>query len=74
GEHVRQAFELSSGGHPIAAVAAFMVFFLAYTPCVATLAAQWREVGGRWTAFGVVLQLVIALVLATAVFQLGRLF
>ncbi|MDR1448757.1 MAG: ferrous iron transport protein B, partial [Propionibacteriaceae bacterium] len=73
GEHVRQAFEASSGGHPTAAVAAFIVFFLAYTPCVATLAAQKREVGGRWTAIGILLQLAVALALAVAVFQIGRL-
>ncbi|MDR1079193.1 MAG: ferrous iron transport protein B [Propionibacteriaceae bacterium] len=73
GEQVRQAFEASSGGATVAAVAAFMVFFLAYTPCVATLAAQKREVGWRWTGFGVVLQLAVAWVLAVAVFQIGRL-
>jgi ferrous iron transport protein B len=73
GDHVRAAFEQSSGGHPVAAVAAFMVFFLAYTPCVATLAAQKREVGWKWTGFGVALQLVTAFLLAVAVFQIGRL-
>jgi ferrous iron transport protein B len=73
GEQVRLAFESASGGHTVAAVAAFMVFFLAYTPCVATLAAQKREVGWRWTGFGVVLQLGVAWVLAVAVFQIGRL-
>ena len=71
GEHLRNAFEQSSGGHPMAAVAAFMVFMLAYTPCVATLAAQQREVGLRWTLFGVAIQLVVAYVLAVAVFQIG---
>ena len=30
-----------------AAALAFMVFLLAYTPCVATLAAQRREIGLR---------------------------
>jgi ferrous iron transport protein B len=71
GEYVRSAFEQSSGGHPVAAVAAFMVFFLAYTPCVATLAAQKREVGWKWTGFGVVLQLAVAFLLAILVFQVG---
>ncbi|MDR1264716.1 MAG: ferrous iron transport protein B [Propionibacteriaceae bacterium] len=70
-EHVRAAFEQSSGGHPVAAVAAFMAFFLAYTPCVATLAAQKREVGWKWTGFGVALQLVVAFGLAVIVFQIG---
>ncbi len=74
GEHVRAAFEQSSGGHPIPAVLAFMVFLLAYTPCIATLATQWREIGPRWTLFGIGMQLVTAWVLAVAVFQVGRLF
>lgn len=70
---VREAFEASSGGHVVPAVLAFMVFLLAYTPCVATLAAQFREIGARWTAFGVAIQLVTAWLLAVAVFQVGRL-
>ncbi|MDC5697672.1 ferrous iron transport protein B [Intrasporangium calvum] len=70
---LRQAFESSSGGHPIPAVLAFLVFILAYTPCVATLAAQKREVGLRWTAVGIGVQLAVAWLLAVAVFQLGRL-
>ncbi len=74
GEHIRAAFEQSSGGHPLPAVLAFMIFLLAYTPCVATLAAQRREVGLRWTLFGVAMQLATAWLLAVAVFQIGRLF
>jgi len=74
GDQLRAAFEESSGGHALPAVLAFMVFLLAYTPCVATLAAQKREIGWRWTAFGVGMQLVVAWVLAVAVFQVGRLF
>ena len=50
-----------------------MIFLLAYTPCVATLAAQRKEVGLRWTAFGIGMQLVVAWTLAVAVFQIGRL-
>lgn len=72
--HQLQAtFEASSGGHPQIAVVAFMVFLLAYTPCVATLAAQKREIGTGWTVFGLVLQLGVAYLLAVAVFQLGSL-
>lgn len=74
GVAVMGTFEESSGGHPIPAALAFMVFLLAYTPCVATVATQWREIGGRWTLFGVGLQLVVAWTLAVAVFQVGRLF
>lgn len=74
GERIVADFEQSSGGHPIPAVLAFLVFLLAYTPCVATLAAQRREVGWRWTLFGLAMQLVVAWTLAVAVFQIGRLF
>ena len=74
GEQIHAAFVSSSGGHPIPAVIAFLVFLLAYTPCVATLAAQKREIGIRWTLFGIGLQLVIAWLSAVAVFQIGRLF
>ncbi len=73
GTHLRAGFDASSDGHPRAAVLAFLVFLLAYTPCVATLAAQRREIGLRWTAFGVGLQLVVAWTCAVVVFQLGRL-
>lgn len=65
-------FALASGGHPQAAALAFLVFLLAYTPCVATLAMQRRQIGGRWTAVGVGLQLSMAYLLAVAAFQIGR--
>lgn len=74
GSAVMQTFTESSGGHPIPAALAFMVFLMAYTPCVATLAAQWREIGGKWTVFGIGLQLATAWLLAVAVFQIGKLF
>jgi ferrous iron transport protein B len=74
GARVFADFNESSGGHPYPAALAFMVFLLAYTPCVATLASQWREIGAKWTLFGVVMQLAAAYVLAVAVFQVGRLF
>lgn len=71
---IEGAFEQSSGGHPLPAVWAFLVFLLAYTPCVATLAVQRREIGLRWTVFGVGVQLVTAWTVAVLVFQLGRLW
>jgi ferrous iron transport protein B len=71
--HVADTFAASSGGATTAAVLAFLVFLLAYTPCVATLATQRREIGGRWALFGVGLQLSVAWALATVVFQIGRL-
>jgi ferrous iron transport protein B len=74
GDQIMADFTVTSGGHPQAASLAFLVFVLAYTPCVATLAAQKREIGLRWTLGGVGLQLVLAWVLAVASFQLLRVF
>lgn len=71
GPALRSTFEKSSRGHPIPAVLAFMVFLLAYTPCMTTVAAQRAELGGRLTLFGIGLQLVVAWILAVAVFQIG---
>jgi ferrous iron transport protein B len=74
GKVLKNDFERSSGGAPIPAIWAFLVFLTAYTPCVATVAAQKREFGTRWALIGVGLQLAIAWVLAVAIFQIGRLF
>lgn len=71
--HIHAAFAATGGGAVTAAVFAFLIFLLAYTPCVATVAAQYREIGLRWTAFGILMQLSVAWVLACLVFQLGRL-
>ncbi|MFD7027494.1 ferrous iron transport protein B [Streptomyces sp. NPDC059917] len=70
---LRATFTQSSGGHPEAAALAFLVFVLAYTPCMATLAAQRAEIGTRLTLIGFGLQLAAAWLLATGVFQLARL-
>ncbi|WP_460490849.1 ferrous iron transporter B, partial [Corynebacterium nasicanis] len=67
---ITRDFADSSGGHALAAVWAFMMFLLAYTPCVATLAAQRREIGVRWTLAGLGLQLGVAWLLAVVTFQL----
>lgn len=73
-DHVRADFEEASGGHPLAAVWAYMLFLLAYTPCVATIAAQRRKIGWRWTLFGFGVQLVTAWVLAVGAFQILKVF
>jgi ferrous iron transport protein B len=73
GKRLQDDFERTSGGHTSAAVLAFMVFLLAYTPCVATLAAQKREIGLRWTIGSVGLNLVAAWTVAVVVFQIGSL-
>ncbi len=72
-DDLKRDFERTSGGHTTAAVMAFLVFLLAYTPCVATLAAQKREIGTRWTLASVAINLSTAWVAAVLVFQIGRL-
>lgn len=71
---VRASFEKSAGDAAPLAAFAFLVFVLTYTPCLATVAEQARQVGGRLTSIAVVTQLAVAWVLATAIFQIGRLF
>lgn len=73
GAQLRATFDRTSGGAPGAAAFAFMVFVLAYTPCLATMAEQARLFGRRWTAAAVGAQLVLAWLLSVAAFQLGRL-
>jgi ferrous iron transport protein B len=71
GQRLRETFDESSGGHGGAAALAFMIFVLAYTPCVATLAEQRHLFGWRPTATALVAQLAFAWVLAVLVFQTG---
>ena len=73
-DNIRRDFDNASDGHGLAAVWAYMIFLLAYTPCVATLAAQRREIGWKWTGFGLLAQLVVAWALAVIVFQGLKLF
>ncbi|WP_448061995.1 ferrous iron transport protein B [Cellulomonas hominis] len=73
GSRLQATFDRTSDGHPAAAALAFMVFVLAYTPCLATVGEQRRLFGGRWTTGAVLVQLTIAWMLAVAVFQVGRL-
>ena len=54
-----------------AAALSFLVFCLLYTPCVAAIAAIKRELGGTWAAGIVVLQCVIAWVLALVTFLIA---
>lgn len=71
---VRDTFHKTAGdAAPIAALA-FLVFVLTYTPCLATVAEQVRQIGGRLTSIAVVVQLVVAWLLAVGVFQVGRMF
>lgn len=59
---------------PLSAVS-FLVFTLLYTPCVAAVASIKREMGSALQAVGIVImQCVIAWLVAFAVFQIGGLF
>ena len=71
GAELRASFGTSSGGHGAAAALAFMVFVLAYTPCVAALAEQRRLFGWRPTVSALGAQLAGAWLLAVMVFQVG---
>ncbi len=71
GAGLRDTFDRTSHGHTIAAVLAFMIFLLAYTPCMTTVAAQRAEIGTRATLIGIGMQLVVAWLLAVVVFQVG---
>ena len=54
--------------------ASLLVFCLLYTPCIASIAAIKRELGGRWAALVIVEQCAIAWVLAFAVRLVGMAF
>ena len=73
GARLRESFDASSGGHGRAAAAAFLLFVLAYTPCLATVAELKRQYGFRTMLQTVGLSLTVAYVLAVATFQLLRL-
>ncbi len=73
GDKLTATFDASSGGHAGAAALAFMIFVLTYTPCLATLAEQWRMLGPRVTLAATGTQIAVAWLLAVAVFQLLKL-
>jgi len=68
---VQDNFEETSNGHGALAALAFMVFVLLYTPCVAAVAAERQELGGKWTWLSVFGQFVLAWIMAFIVFQGG---
>ncbi len=74
-ELLHTSLEKSAGsGYEGLAAIAFLVFVLAYTPCMATVAEQAKLIGGKLTTMAVVVQLGIAWLLATGIFQIGRFF
>lgn len=73
GQKLRASFDRSSHGHGRAAAIAFLLFTLAYTPCLATVAELRRQFGTKVAAQSVMLSLVVAYVIAVIAFQALRL-
>lgn len=73
GQKLRALFDQSSHGHGKAAAIAFLLFTLAYTPCLATVAEMRRQFGTKVAARSVLLSLAVAYVIAIIAFQTLRL-
>ena len=73
GQKLRASFDQSSHGHGKAAAIAFLLFTLAYTPCLATVAEMRRQFGTKVAARSVLLSLAVAYVIAIIAFQTVRL-
>jgi ferrous iron transport protein B len=71
-DRIRDEFDQSSGGHGALAGVSFMVFVLLYTPCMAAVAAERRELGARWMWTSIIGQTALAWLAATVVFQVGK--
>lgn len=73
GQKLRASFDQSSHGHGKAAAIAFLLFTLAYTPCLATVAEMRRQFGTKVAARSVLMSLAVAYVIAIIAFQTLRL-
>lgn len=73
GQKLRASFDQSSHGHGKAAAIAFLLFTLAYAPCLATVAEMRRQFGTKVAARSVLLSLAVAYVIAIIAFQTLRL-
>lgn len=73
GQKLRASFDQSSHGHGKAAAIAFLLFTLAYTPCLATVVEMRRQFGTKVAARSVLLSLAVAYVIAIIAFQTLRL-
>lgn len=72
GKNTALTLVLQSAFSPLSALA-FLVFVLMYIPCIATVSAQIQEFGWRWALFSALMMLFVPWLLATAVYQFGRL-
>lgn len=53
-------------------VLSYLVFCLLYFPCLATISVLAKEIGRKWTAIGVLLELIVAYVTAFVVYSIAR--
>lgn len=72
GEAMRASFNEASDGHGKAAAIAFLLFTLAYTPCLATVAELKRQYSMKIALQSVGMSLIIAYILAVLAFQTLR--
>ncbi|NLW71796.1 MAG: ferrous iron transport protein B [Chloroflexi bacterium] len=68
---IKESFEESSNGNGWLAALSYMVFVLIYTPCMVAIAAEWHELGAKWTWVSIFGQLFLAWLLSFIVFQGG---
>ncbi len=51
---------------------AYLVFSLLYFPCLATATVLSKEIGKKWTIIGIVIELVVAYIIAMLVYNVAR--
>ncbi len=71
---VKASFESAAGPAASLGALSFLIFVLTYTPCMATVAEQARQIGARLTSIAIGVQLIVAWLLAVGFFQVTRLF
>lgn len=52
----------------------FLTFFLLYPPCVASMSVMKREIGRHWAIFGIIMQILIAWIMAFLVYRIAGVF
>jgi ferrous iron transport protein B len=58
---------------PVPAGIAFVIFFVLYVPCIATITALRKEVGNRWTVIQLTTQLLVAYLVSVGAYWLSSL-
>lgn len=55
-------------------VLAYLVFCLLYFPCLASIGVLYKEIGKKWTFFGVLMQFVVAYFITMMIYNISRAF